>query len=132
VRLLLATAGSATAGLLVQRLPGATDDDDATWARAQHALAAAAAAPLLAARTAGDAITSAFPEEDIRMFAAKPVTFGCSCSRERVEYALRVAGSAEVEAILAERSDVEVCCEFCNRRYSLAPAEARALFTPGH
>ncbi len=66
------------------------------------------------------------------MFAAKPVTFGCSCSRERVEYALRVAGSAEVEAILAERSDVEVTCEFCNRRYSLAPAEARALFTPGH
>jgi molecular chaperone Hsp33 len=128
-RLVLATAGGATAGLLVQRLPGATDDDDATWARAQRALASAAAAPLLAAGTAAAAITSAFPEEDIRVFAAKPVTFGCSCSRERVEYALRVAGRAEVEAILAERSDVEVTCEFCNRRYTLAPAEARALFT---
>lgn len=127
-RLVLATGDHATAGLLAQRLPGATDADDETWARAQLALARAAAAPLLAAGTAAKAITSVFPEEDIRMFGAKSVAFGCPCSRERVEYALRVAGRAEVEAILAERNDVEVTCEFCNRRYTLAPAEARALF----
>ena len=40
----------------------------------------------------------------------------------------RIAGAAEVESILAERGDVEVTCEFCNRRYTFGPAEARAIF----
>jgi molecular chaperone Hsp33 len=58
------------------------------------------------------------------------VTFACSCSRERVENALRIAGAAEVESIIAERGEVEVTCEFCNRRYTFAPQEARAVFAP--
>ncbi|MFO1306208.1 MAG: Hsp33 family molecular chaperone HslO, partial [Burkholderiales bacterium] len=59
---------------------------------------------------------------------ARPVAFACTCSRERVAKALRIAGPAEVESILAERGDVEVTCEFCNRRYTFAPSEARAVF----
>ncbi len=58
------------------------------------------------------------------------MSFRCSCSRERVERALRIAGKAEIESILAERDDVEVTCEFCNRTYAFAPAEARAVFAP--
>ena len=42
--------------------------------------------------------------------------------------ALRIAGIAEVESILAERGNVEMTCEFCNRRYTFSPAEARAVF----
>jgi molecular chaperone Hsp33 len=40
---------------------------------------------------------------------------------------LRIAGRDEIEAALAERGAVEVTCEFCNRRYTFDPAEARAL-----
>ena len=69
-----------------------------------------------------------FPEDDLRMFAPRAAQARCSCSRERVANALRIAGRDEVEAILAERGDVEVTCEFCNRRYVFAPAEARAVF----
>jgi molecular chaperone Hsp33 len=43
-----------------------------------------------------------------------------------VTRALRIAGLAEVESILAERGSVEITCEFCNRRYVFSPAEARA------
>ncbi len=60
--------------------------------------------------------------------AARPSR--CSCSRERVENALRIAGRDEVESILAEHGGVEVTCEFCNRRYTLDPSEARAVFAP--
>ena len=41
--------------------------------------------------------------------------------------ALRIAGPAEIEAALAARGMVEVTCEFCNRRYTFGPDEARAL-----
>jgi molecular chaperone Hsp33 len=118
------------AGLLVQRLPGGTEEDDVTWSRARNALDALVPATLLAHVSAADQLAATFPQDDVRIFRAKPVSFACSCSRKRVENALRIAGAAEIESILAERGDVEVTCEFCNRRYAFEPAEARALFVP--
>jgi len=129
-RLLLAAHDEGVAGMLVQRLPGGTEKDDATWARVAAALAGARPSSLVARGSATDIIASTFPREDVRVFRERPVRFACSCSRERVEKALRIAGAAEVESILAERGSVEVTCEFCNRRYALAPEEARAVF--GH
>jgi molecular chaperone Hsp33 len=114
------------AGFIVQRLPGSGEGDDATWQRVIATVGARDADDLLHADGAHQAIAAAFPEDDVRAFKARAVTFACSCSRERVARALRIAGAAEVESILVERGSVEVTCEFCNRRYTFTPAEARA------
>jgi len=130
-RLVLATDGSRAGGLLVQRLPGGDahgEPQDATWVRAEERLTQIDPVTLLAPGTAETLLAEAFPDDDLRVFRPKRVSFRCSCSRERVERALRIAGKAEIESILAERDDVEVTCEFCNRTYAFAPAEARALF----
>jgi len=127
-RMILATRENAAAGMLVQRLPGATETDDETWARVQAIVADLDANALLDAASASDAIAAAFAEDDVRVFKPRDVSFACSCSRERVTRALRIAGLAEVESILAERGSVEMTCEFCNRRYVFSPAEARAVF----
>ena len=127
-RLVLATGDGGAAGLLVQRLPGASETDDGTWARVKAIVGGVQASALLDAAEANDAIAAAFPEDDVRVFKPRAVTFACSCSRERVTKALRIAGLAEVESILAERGSVEMTCEFCNRRYDFSPAEARAVF----
>ena len=129
-RIVLATDGAATGGVIVQRLPGATDDDDKTWQRARSALDLMPVASLLDEMPVSTRLTGIFPHDDLRMFKPKPARFGCSCSRDRVENALRIAGATEIESILAERPDVEVTCEFCNRRYTFTPPEARALFAP--
>jgi molecular chaperone Hsp33 len=76
-----------------------------------------------------ESLRALFPHDDIRMFDARKVTFRCKCTVGRVANALRIAGREEVEASLAERGAVEVTCEFCNRKYTFAPHEARALFT---
>ena len=77
---------------------------------------------------AHEALAALFPADDLRVFRPRRPRFGCPCSRERVEAALRLLGNAEVESILAERGSVGVDCEFCNRRYEVAADEARALF----
>jgi molecular chaperone Hsp33 len=133
-RLVLATEGGRAVGLLVQRLPGngAAEEfmpDDA-WQRASARIAEVDPALLLAPAAPQTLVAESFPHDDVRVFRPKPVSFGCSCSRERVERALRIAGEAEIESILAERDDVVVTCEFCNREYAFAPAEARAVFSP--
>ena len=85
---------------------------------------------LLAPASHTDVLASIFPEDDLRVFEPRPARFRCSCSSERVRNALRIAGRAEIEAAITERGDVEVICEFCNRRYTFAPDEARAVFVP--
>jgi molecular chaperone Hsp33 len=131
-RLVLATDGGSAAGLLVQRLPGdggaeAPGHDD-TWGRAAACIAQVDPVTLLSPVAPQALLAASFPHDDVRVFRPRAVSFRCTCSRERVERALRIAGIAEIESILAERGDVEVTCEFCNRRYAFGPTEARAVF----
>ena len=125
-RLWLRAASGRACGLLLQRMPGAADADATKWDRAAAAINAAPAA--FAATDAHTLLATLFPDDDVRAFRARVPRFGCSCSRQRVAAVLKLLGSAEVESILAEKGNVAVDCEFCNRRYDFAAAEARALF----
>jgi molecular chaperone Hsp33 len=113
-------------GLLLQRLPSDDAHGDATWARvgveADSGVRSALEQPDFA-----QVLQTLFVHDDLRIFDARPVTFRCKCSVARVANALRIAGRDEVEAALAERGVVEVTCEFCNRRYTFTPDDARAL-----
>ena len=130
-RLWLAATRTTVAGILLQRLPDGREGDDATWARssAMHDDVVQAA---LAQPTFARTLRALFPRDDVRLFDARPVTFRCKCSVARVARALRIAGRDEVDAAVAERGFVEVTCEFCNRRYSFQPHEARALLDAPH
>jgi len=128
-RLRLDFADARATGVLLQRLPASTVDDEQTWASAAAALAAAPTGSL----RASDAVTllrTLFPRDDLRVFNARSARFRCKCSVERACNALRIAGPAEVEAALAEQGKVEVTCEYCGRVYPFDPAAARALFKP--
>ena len=127
-RIALTRNGNVCAGLLVQRLPDQNADAGEVWARIAHDVEAMPGANLLLANDASSVLAGLFPHDDLRLFAARPVSFACSCSRERVENALRIAGADEIESILAERGEVEVTCEFCQRKFTLTPASARSLF----
>ena len=129
-RVVLSTRDGVAAGLLVQRLPGSSAADDATWTRVETLIDALVPEALLAPASHTDVLASIFAEDDLRVFEPRPARFRCSCSSERVRNALRIAGRAEIEAAITERGDVEVICEFCNRRYTFAPDEARAVFVP--
>ncbi len=127
-RIALAHDGTHVRGLLLQRLPGSKDADDALWQRAVARIDAMRPEALLVAPDAAALLTTQFGDDDIRLFRAHGTRFACSCSRERVENALRLVGRDEVEDILAEQGEVQVTCEFCNRAYAFPPEAARALF----
>jgi molecular chaperone Hsp33 len=129
-RLWLEADDSRVRGLLLQRMPGATDADTATWARAVAAVDAASTP--FAASDAHGLLAALFRDDDVRAFRPRTPHAACSCSRERVAGALKMLGSGEVESILAEQGAIGVNCEFCNRRYEFSAAEARALFRPPH
>jgi len=67
----------------------------------------------------------------VRLFEAAPVYFRCRCSRERVGGMLQGLGEAETRSVLAERGEVEVRCDFCNRAYVFDPVDVAQLFNAG-
>jgi molecular chaperone Hsp33 len=126
-RLWLAADGTRSVGLLLQRLPGQVDEGvDELWSRVSLLAATITPAELLDL-DAADLLRRLFHEEDLRLFEPAPVYFRCRCSRERVQGILRSLGAAELRALLAERGNVEVNCEFCNRTYGFDAVDVEAL-----
>lgn len=126
----LAANSQRAAGMLIQRLPGVEATDADAWNRAVH-LAATLKPEELLTVPADAILRRLFHEEDVRVFEAEPVSFRCACSRERVGEMLKMLGRDEVESVLAERGEIEVRCEFCNRQYKFDPVDAAQLFVHG-
>jgi len=124
--LYIASNASKAAGLLIQRLPGEMPDPD-LWDRAVH-LGQTIARDELLELPFEELLTRLYHEEDVVLFEAEPVSFRCSCSRDRVRDMLRSLGQAEVHATLAQEGRIGVHCEFCNRYYTFDAVDADLLF----
>lgn len=132
-RLWLHADETGVSGMLLQRLPGAeaasADVDDA-WRRVQ--LIGDTLTPQeLATLKDTEILHRLFNEDDLRLFDPAPVYFRCRCSRERVAGMLHGLGEAETRSVLAERGEVEVRCDFCNRAYVFDAVDVERLFSPG-
>ncbi|WJW75938.1 Hsp33 family molecular chaperone HslO [Thiohalobacter sp. IOR34] len=125
-RLWLAANGERAAGLLLQALPGGSEDADA-WPRMRHLGSTLSEAELLDL-SHREILHRLFHEEDVRLFEAEPVSFRCSCSRQRIENMLRGLGYDEVQGILADEGAVQVDCEFCNQQYVFDAVDVEQLF----
>jgi molecular chaperone Hsp33 len=136
-RLWLHADASGVSGMLLQKLPvadapsgadaGAVED---AWRRVQLIGETLTPEEL---RTLADAeiLHRLFNEDDVRLFEPAPVYFRCRCSRERVSRMLQSLGDAETHAVLAERGEVEVRCDFCNRAYVFDAVDVAQLFNAG-
>jgi len=136
-RLVLAAGPDRASGLLLQRVAVGEAGSESERAAADDAwrrlglLLATVSAKELADLPCRELLRRLFPEDDIRLFEGTPVYFQCTCSRERVAGILQALGGAEVHALLEERGDVEVRCEFCNRAWRFDAVDVASLFSPG-
>ncbi|TQM17550.1 molecular chaperone Hsp33 [Pseudoxanthomonas sp. 3HH-4] len=126
-RLLLAADGDRACGLMLQKLPGDEGDVDG-WNRAGALFDTLGETELLGVPTR-DLLHRLFHEEAPQILTERPVRFGCSCSRERVESMLQSLGEEEATAALAD-GVAEVRCEFCGQQYRFTPSEIAELFSP--
>jgi len=136
-RLMLAATRDRAAGLLLQRVALGDAGTVAEIAEADDAwrriglLAATVTARELLDMPCRELLRRLFREDDIRLFEGTPVFFQCSCSRERVAGILQALGGEEVDALLRERGDVEVRCEFCNRAWRFDAVDVAGIFSTG-
>jgi molecular chaperone Hsp33 len=145
-KLVLAANDQMAAGLLIQRLPiegeanlaGARNEDDIGLSDAFNRismLASTLTPQELLGLDADTVLRRLFWEETLRRF--EPLQgetgprFACSCSRERVGGMLKGLGREEIDAVIAERGEVEVGCEFCGLQYRYDAVDVAELFRTG-
>lgn len=124
-RLLLACDDTSAAGLMLQKLPDDTGDEDG-WDRAGALFETLTTAELLALPTA-TVLHRLFHEEQLEVMGERPLRFGCSCSRGRVGAMLESLGADEARAALVD-GVAEIHCEFCGHRYLFDADQVEALF----
>lgn len=144
-RLVLAADDEVAAGLLIQRLPLAGEgnlarggaagaEDDRIGGNEDYHRIALLTATLghaeLLALDAETLLSRLYGDERVRVFEPRAPRFACSCSRERVAAMLRGLGAAEVFAIVAERGEVEVGCDFCGAVQRFDRVDVDRLFRP--
>lgn len=119
-----------SAGLMLQKLPGDTEQDSDLWDRLNH-LASTVEAEEMLGLDSETMLHRLFHEETVRLFDAEPVAFRCSCSRERTLGALEAIGQEECYSILDEQGSIEMDCQFCHAHYRFDRNDIDHLFT-GH
>lgn len=127
-RLWLAADTHQAAGMLLQRLPQDAAAHTETWERAVH-LGSTLTRTELLGLPVREILHRLYHEEDIRLYARTPVSFRCTCTRERVEAVLRMLGADEIQSIIAEQGEVRVECEFCGSRYQFDRVDTEQVLT---
>jgi molecular chaperone Hsp33 len=133
----LSADATGTGGVLLQKLPAASQQGEAlaavsqdVWEGLQRRLAQLDAA-LLRRGSAEQVLQIVCGEYDCRLFESAAVRFACRCSQDRVAGLLRSLGSDETRSILAEQGAVTVTCEFCGRPYRFDAIDVERLFAQG-
>ncbi|WP_455366448.1 Hsp33 family molecular chaperone HslO [Kaarinaea lacus] len=131
-RLWLFANGANAAGMLLQKMPenligDIPENDEDAWSRVTQ-LADTIHTEELTLLQFEELIYRLYHEEDVRVFEKQPVSFRCSCTRDRVVDMLRMLGYEEVQSIFDTEPNVGVRCQFCNHYYEFDRVDVEELF----
>jgi molecular chaperone Hsp33 len=62
-----------------------------------------------------------FHEEQPRVYDTQPVTFGCTCSPDRVRQSLSIYSAKDIAHMTTDDNEVTADCQFCGAHYSFDP-----------
>lgn len=124
-------------GMMLQHMPNASplmvgadapialqdeDDDGENWSRANILLDTVDELELIGPSIAPtDLLLRLFNEEKPRVFDPQPVTFGCTCSSERVRQSLSIYSAKDIAHMTTDDGIVTADCQFCSAHYQFDP-----------
>lgn len=64
---------------------------------------------------------------DMEITQTLDLNFYCNCDKDRVERALMLISKKELQDMIDEGKEVELCCQFCNRKYVFSVDELKEI-----
>ena len=68
---------------------------------------------------------------DIEILETMDVGYKCDCSKERMERAIISLGKGQIQSIIDETGEAEICCHFCDRRYTFGEEDLKQFLRNG-
>jgi len=132
-RLWLSCEHGVAAGLLLQELPElgeiqeSMEVDDDAWDRLTH-LASTIRTDELLHLPNEEILHRLFHEESVTVYPQAPMSFRCSCSKDRLSVALTQMGYTTCQEIIDEQGKIRADCQFCGQHYSFSQLDVNGLF----
>lgn len=117
---------SAAGGVMVQALPGATDEIIGLVEQAIQQMKSVST-QISEDKDVFKLMDTVFKNLEYDVLEEKEVRFNCNCSRERLEKVLISLGEEEIESIINEQKNCELNCHFCNERYNFDEESLKAI-----
>lgn len=118
---LMAKDASGDQGLIapVDLLDG---DDEENWVRVNALLDTVEDLELIGPSVPpADLLLRLFHEETPRVFDVQPITFGCTCSEDRVRQSLSIYSARDLEHMTTDEGTITADCQFCSAHYVMDP-----------
>jgi len=122
---------AACGGIVIQAFPHASED---AIAAVEHGVRTAPPLSLLLdGLTIDEAVAEILRDVDYRRIDPSldiPITYRCTCSREKALDLYKYFSPQELGEMIREPEDSEATCQFCGQRYSFSSDDLMGLETP--
>ncbi len=117
-----ATGGGSGEGGLLSPEDVVDGDDLENWNRATTLLETVEALELIGPSVAPtELLVRLFHEEMPRVFDPQPLSFGCTCSEDRVRQSLSIYSAKDIGTMTTDDGRVTADCQFCGAHYEFDP-----------
>jgi molecular chaperone Hsp33 len=114
-------------GFILQLMPDAPED---VIGRLEQKLAEIPSVTemLEAGKTPEDILTEVLDGLSPEILEKVPVGYRCTCTRDRVERALISISSKDLKEMMKEGKDIEVGCQFCDKKYTFTAEDLKRMY----
>lgn len=118
-----ATGGGSGEGGLLAAQDIVSGDDEENWTRANLLLDTIDVLELVGPSVQPtELLVRLFHEEQPRVYDSQPVTFGCTCSADKVRQSLSIYSARDIATMTTDAGVVTADCQFCGAHYEFDPA----------
>ncbi|MEZ7792805.1 Hsp33 family molecular chaperone HslO [Niallia circulans] len=116
----------AAGGFIIQLMPGAKDE---TITKIEQRLSEIPPISKLIEKglTPEELLEEICGKDNVKVIENMPISFTCTCSKERFSNAIISLGQAEIEDIINTDGQAEAECHFCNEKYLFTKDELETL-----
>lgn len=119
-----------SAGMLLQVMPtSASASEKESLSEFEHisTLTDTLTSEEMFALPVNDILYRLYHQEEVELFPSQPVSFACTCSRERSAQALRNVDKEELLNIVKEEGAIKMNCQYCHTEYRFDSIDVEAI-----
>jgi molecular chaperone Hsp33 len=116
----------AAGGFIIQLLPGAEDE---TITKIEKSISTMTPVSKLIEQglSPEELLYEILGKDNVKVLETMPITFTCTCSKERFGNAIISLGTDEIQEMIDEDGKAEAHCHFCNEKYLFSKEELESL-----